>query len=305
MPRPTSKRSIVWKFFDVAADNKTITCKLCKKSYPNHGNTSNSKDHLKRIHPIQFHAEEDRRAGPVRQNSASTTTLSTSGSFGTRQVGPENTASSTQNENFQNENVNLTQNGEQPGSKHQRQLFLCTKDAELTREQVASFDKAVVEMIVKDYQPLSIVEDSGFRNLIRKLNPSYTLPSRKTLSEKLLPTYYTAHAEALKKILKDVEHIALTADYWKASNDKTFLSLTAHYIYDDMLASKTLAAQEVSGSHTATHTAAVITDILQKWNVYEKVVTVVTDNAANMKKAVSENLCKHHHPCVAHTVGSF
>lgn len=209
MPRPTSKRSIVWTFFDVTDDKKNITCKLCKKTFPNHGNTSNSKEHLKRIHPIQLSAEEDRRGLPVRQNSAlPNSSSSTPGISGTSQVEPQR-----------------ADQRQEPVAKNTRQLRLYAKISEITTEESASLDKAVVRLISKDYQPISIVEDSGFRNLVKKLNPNYTLPSRKTVSEKLLPAFYKAHVEELKNVLKDVEHLSLTSDYWKARNEKTFISL--------------------------------------------------------------------------------
>lgn len=58
--RPTAKRSIVWTFFDVSGDKKEAVCKICKKVSVNHGNTSNLREHLKRVHPIQYEDEEDR-----------------------------------------------------------------------------------------------------------------------------------------------------------------------------------------------------------------------------------------------------
>ncbi|CAG9130433.1 unnamed protein product [Plutella xylostella] len=65
-------------------------------------------------------------------------------------------------------------------------------------------------------------------------------------------------------------------DYSKARNDKTILSLTAHYIYDNKICSNTLTTYEVIESHTAAaNTAAVITEILGKWNAYGNVVTEV------------------------------
>lgn len=39
-------------------------------------------------------------------------------------------------------------------------------------------DDALVDMVIKDSQPFSIVEDVGFKELIHVLDPSYVLPSR-------------------------------------------------------------------------------------------------------------------------------
>lgn len=40
-------------------------------------------------------------------------------------------------------------------------------------------DEAIVNMIIKDCQPLSLVEAEGFRELLQLLEPSHVLPSRK------------------------------------------------------------------------------------------------------------------------------
>jgi hypothetical protein len=51
--------------------------------------------------------------------------------------------------------------------------------------------KQLLALITKDFQPFSIVEDIGFREYSNALNPNYTVPSRKVLSNVLLPAKYT------------------------------------------------------------------------------------------------------------------
>ncbi|XP_019744028.1 uncharacterized protein LOC109526890 [Hippocampus comes] len=46
-----------------------------------------------------------------------------------------------------------------------------------------ALDQAVLNFIIKESQPLSIVESDGFRQLLRTLEPSYVLPSRKIVKE--------------------------------------------------------------------------------------------------------------------------
>ncbi|XP_048011300.1 zinc finger BED domain-containing protein 4-like [Megalobrama amblycephala] len=40
-------------------------------------------------------------------------------------------------------------------------------------------NEALVNMVVKDSQPFSIVEDAGFRDLLHVLDPTYVIPTRK------------------------------------------------------------------------------------------------------------------------------
>lgn len=40
-------------------------------------------------------------------------------------------------------------------------------------------DDALVDMVIKDSQPFSVVEDEGFRNFVDLLDPTYILPTKK------------------------------------------------------------------------------------------------------------------------------
>lgn len=63
-----------------------------------------------------------------------------------------------------------------------------------------------------------------------------------------------------------------------------------------------MATKEICGSHTAENIGNVLTTILNEWQIFNKIVTIVSDNGANIKESISEHLRKHHHPCVAHTL---
>ncbi len=75
-----------------------------------------------------------------------------------------------------------------------------------------AIDRRLTMFIARDFQPFNVVADKGFRKLIRKLDRRYKIPSRKTLSEKLIPECYE---EAKKKLLwefEKVDFILLTID---------------------------------------------------------------------------------------------
>ncbi|XP_046666815.1 E3 SUMO-protein ligase ZBED1-like [Homalodisca vitripennis] len=157
-------------------------------------------------------------------------------------------------------------------------------------------------MIALDYQPLSIVEDEGFRLYSKSLRPEYTLPSRKTLTESLVPEYYSTIQQKLVDMLDNVDILSLTTNLWSSESNKFFITITAHFIYDFKSYSVILATEEIKKAHTGENIAEAIRNILEKFRVTDKVITVVTDNAENMRKAISKDLNMHHHPCVAHTL---
>lgn len=50
-------------------------------------------------------------------------------------------------------------------------------------------DEALVNMLVKDSQPFSIVDDCGFKEFVALLDPTYTLPSKQALKQMVIQRY--------------------------------------------------------------------------------------------------------------------
>lgn len=71
-------------------------------------------------------------------------------------------------------------------------------------------DRSLIKMISVDYQPVSLVENIGFLEYSKKLQPLYKPPSRKTT--KLLPEEYNKIAAILKSTLKSINNISITTD---------------------------------------------------------------------------------------------
>jgi hypothetical protein len=173
---------------------------------------------------------------------------------------------------------------------------------ELSINEKREIDEKLIKMIVYDFQPLSIVENEGFKEYSKKLNPLYTLPSRRLLSDSLLPNLYKESSLHLKEMLTSVDNVAITTDIWTSDCQKGYITLTCHFIFDSKLCSHVLATEELHGPHTGENIGKILTRILNEWAIFNKVVTFITDNAANMKNAVNSFIRKHHHPCVAHTL---
>lgn len=128
-----------------------------------------------------------------------------------------------------------------------------------------NLDKKLLELIVKDMQPFSIVEDSGFRAFVNALNPRYQIPCRQTV-KKLMEAhfqeeklsllkeltvsimcncfyFYILRGEAVIKceyrthllncIFQAIPFVSLTTDMWTSVGTDSYLAVTCHYIFDD------------------------------------------------------------------------
>ncbi len=71
-----------------------------------------------------------------------------------------------------------------------------------TSYQRKRIDQALVNMIVTDLQPISIVEDQGFIKFVKVLDPKYTPPSCRAIMRDHLPRLYETETAILKTKLE-------------------------------------------------------------------------------------------------------
>jgi len=93
-------------------------------------------------------------------------------------------------------------------------------------------DKAILRFIIEDIQPLSIVDNPAFINLLRIGLPLHIrIMCRKTLRDKVCETYHKMKA-TLEKKLTEIELIATTADLWsKAKRLVILFYIFIFYLY--------------------------------------------------------------------------
>jgi hypothetical protein len=181
-----------------------------------------------------------------------------------------------------------------PVTQQQRSASeFCTTNARYETEhprQSAISDSLIMDLIVGCSLPFSIVENDHFRQFVGLLDKRYTPPSRTTIS-----TYLERKVIVIKKILKNklekTETVNCTVDIWSDRKMRGYLAITVHYIKvgDDEksfeLQSRLLTIQRFTGSHTGERIAAAFESVLDEYSIKRKIDYVITDNAANMRKA--------------------
>ena len=168
MARSTS--SGVWQYFskltgDVAQCGPCET-KISKKG----GNTTGMKRHLKNIHDININLEIDQ---PKHKKAKSN-----------EEGQPDNTAEGDSGD------VHVVAG---PSQKQQPLTFFMRRTDRLSETSTKSknITQSIAKMIFTDLQPLSVVEDVGFRDAIGYASDNrYVMPSRKSLRCNIIPTLY-------------------------------------------------------------------------------------------------------------------
>jgi len=178
-------------------------------------------------------------------------------------------------------------------------MYLYITEDSLHRKVI---DKALVKMLVIDLQPGSIVEDRGFQEFIKVIDPKYIPPSRRTIMRDYLPGLYKNAAEELHSQLMRVEHCSITTDLWTSQATMGYLTVTCHFLTNDWeLKSTVLDTVQIQDSHTAENIGALLLNITDKWGITDKICCAVTDNASNIVAAIRHNKWNHL-PCFAHTL---
>lgn len=85
----------------------------------------------------------------------------------------------------------LTKEKPKPKEKSQQTLLDLTKVkgalSESAKKETTIF---IARMIAQDLQPYEFVENKGFQDLIRHLQPQYKIPHRTTFSRTVIPELY-------------------------------------------------------------------------------------------------------------------
>ena len=176
------------------------------------------------------------------------------------------------------------------------------KPYDLKHPRKVYLDRLVLELCTRDLQPLSVVENPGFRALVTALDKRYTIIARKTLRDSKLPKVYSEKKSQLFADLAAVDHVGITTDQWTSRANEGYTTVTCHFPTEDWsLASPVLATRSSGARHSGENLADELTAIFKEFGISDKVTSVVTDNAKNAKKAVRITE-KDRQPCFAHTL---
>ena len=156
-------RSLMWEHFTVSVnDDKKAVCKYCNVSVSRGGKnpktfgTTNLSKHLGLNHASEYtHLEASKKAREIENKDK-----------------PSDVVVQTLNDYVQK----MTPFG-------------------LNHPTARKITRTVGEMIALDNQPFSIVDDLGFKNLMRILEPRYNLPSRHYFAEVVIPDMYVPAGE--------------------------------------------------------------------------------------------------------------
>lgn len=163
-------------------------------------------------------------------------------------------------------------------------------------------EESTLRWILLTTQPLSTVTHKAYVEHMHIIDPEFLVPGEKKI-RMMIAHSYGYNKDKLAQLLKPAQSISLTADLWSSRAKHGYLGLTATWINQNFeITDVLLEISYFPAPHTAEAIASVIKNIIQKWKIKDRVVTITTDNGANIIAAVRELAPIQRLSCTAHTL---
>lgn len=160
---------------------------------------------------------------------------------------------------------------------------------------------AIARAIYVTGSPLSMLEHPLWKEALHHLNPDYAPPNRKQMSTNLLDSEFNDTKNRIESAISNAKVLHLAADGWSNIRNEGILNIFVFtprpffYSFVDTKANR----------HTAEYLMSEIAKVIDKLGP-EKFMSIITDNAANMKRC--GKLLEEKYPnvmwngCLAHTL---
>jgi hypothetical protein len=161
---------------------------------------------------------------------------------------------------------------------------------------------STLQWILLTTQPLSTVTQKAYIDHMHIIDPQFIVPGEKKL-RMMIARSYGYNKDKLKLLLKTANSISLTTDLWSSRAKHGYLGLTATWINKNFeIIDVLLEISYFPSPHTAEAISEAIRKAMQKWEIENLVISITTDNGANVVAAIQNLVSIKRLSCAAHTL---
>ncbi|XP_047033032.1 E3 SUMO-protein ligase ZBED1-like [Helicoverpa zea] len=284
------KSSPLWNHFEEVVPGKKAKCGYCSRVLAVSSSSIGSLSrHMKSVHPtVQISSSRQPAITPAAVEAFDGDIIASA-----EPAAVPSSSGSVQGEDHRADNALFVRLGQRPTAAAPTMADYVQSKKTLPRHRVQQLDEQLVRMIAKGYHALRLVDEVEFRKFVEMLNPGYTLPTRKTLSESLLPKVYNKVLETVKKQIAKAAAVCITTDAWTSCVHDGYIAVTAHFIDTEThkVCTVMIGCLEFEERHTSANLKGFLEAKFQEWNISQFVNVIVSDSAANILSV-----------CYAHTL---
>lgn len=285
----TSKRikrkSAIWNYFTKIGNNRLAECIFCSSRLSYKTSISNLAKHLKSKHTVECqkkifkiktkHAVAKKKADPFDFDSGPSSSTFWHADPSSIIKGPHDIIDNLVIQNnipcrsisvpqFENE---IDASLDESSSTNQHP----TDQRHPTEQQI---DKLIMNLFIKDFQSLDIVEGKGFKELIEHAFPLYPFPSVQYFKHSLIEKA-TALEQVIQDKIKDAQSVCITVENWKPNTNISYVTISAHFIIEFKL--ETILIDIISDFDSMERLADEVYNAIRKRGIDKKVLSLVTN----------------------------
>lgn len=297
--RSKRKPSIAWKYFTKTDHENKASCKQCNRicSYQC-GSTGNLMRHMRYKHKELYKSifRDDNESETYQAVDEITIDQNKNSEVGVQAVYGVQCENSAESPKSPETNNGVEETEQQPMAYYLIEQIDASRGKEI--------DKQILRTIVKEFYSFNLIESPELISFVSMLNPHYGMPSHKALSNELLPQLYQSTMDEIKLAVMEAKSVALAIDRWTSINNENYISVTAHYLNEDLILKANLLDVVSIQKDSSINISIFLQELVANWRISNKIIAVVTENNPTMIDAIKE--CQWHHiPCFAHMLNSF
>ncbi|GFQ76894.1 t-complex protein 1 subunit delta [Trichonephila clavata] len=138
-------------------------------------------------------------------------------------------------------------------------------------------------------QPYNLVDRKEFINMVKVLNPRYSLPGRKHFTATAVPKLYNEVRDKIRQELSLInkDTISVTTECWTSIANTPHITITVHVITSEWALKS--ACAHFDDDHNGKNIAEVLRSILNDWGIdVQNIMSITTDNGRNILKSIEE-----------------
>ncbi|KAK5989279.1 Putative AC9 transposase-like protein [Cladobotryum mycophilum] len=162
----------------------------------------------------------------------------------------------------------------------------------ILRSEVQYTQELALGFLLEKNQPFTIFESQFLSHLLRGMDPDlYSKVSwNKDSQKRALDSIYNEKKALIHQQLHNaLTHIHLCFDLWTSPNQYAIMAITAHFLSPTgKHQQRLLSLREQSGSHSGKNLALTLLEVINEWEISDRISTIISDNAFN------NNTCLQH-----------
>ncbi len=133
---------------------------------------------------------------------------------------------------------------------------------------------------------MHLVEQPAFRDFLKDLNVKVDPVSAKKIKNVIIPVYMNDVLDKIHAALNKATDLTLTIDGWSDRRCRSYLGITCHFLDENIVPQSYLIDfLRFKSPHTGENIRQLTEEVLEKFNIKEKIFKIITDNASTMIKA--------------------